>query len=102
MSIHTLTISELREKLRRGEVSACEVTQSVLDRIGAVDGKLKAYLWLNPDDALKQADAVDRTGSAKQPQAGTPAPPGHLLAGIPIAVKDVINVEGQPCTCGSK
>jgi aspartyl-tRNA(Asn)/glutamyl-tRNA(Gln) amidotransferase subunit A len=101
MSLHTLTISELRSKLRRGEVSAREVTQSVLDRISAVDGKLKAYLWLNPDDALAQADAIDRAGTART-QAGTPVPPNHALAGIPVAIKDVLNVEGQPCTCGSK
>jgi aspartyl-tRNA(Asn)/glutamyl-tRNA(Gln) amidotransferase subunit A len=89
MSLHTLTIAALREKLRAGEVSPREVTQAVLDRIAAVDGKLKAYLWLNPDDALAQADKVDGQGSG-------------LLAGIPIAIKDVLNVDGQPCTCASK
>jgi aspartyl-tRNA(Asn)/glutamyl-tRNA(Gln) amidotransferase subunit A len=93
MSLHTLTIHQLREKLRRGEVSAREATQSLLDRIQSVDGKLKAYLWLNAEDALVQADAVDRSGIAKN---------GRLLGGVPIAIKDVINVEGQPCTCASK
>jgi len=93
MNLHTLTIHELREPLRRGDVSAREVTQSVLDRIAAVDGKLRAYSWLNAADALRQAEEVDR---AKQ--AGTTAP----LAGVPVAIKDVINVTGQPCTCGSK
>src|ERR1043166_2563183 len=93
MSLHTLTIHELREKLRRGEVSAREVTQAVLDRIAAVDGQLKAYLWLDSDDAKAQADAIDGAGIAKN---------GKLLGGVPIAIKDVINVEGQPCTCGSK
>ena len=93
MSLHTLTIHELRERLRRGEVSAREATQSLLDRIQAVDDKLKAYLWLNAEDALAQADAIDRSGIAKN---------GKLLGGVPIAIKDVINVEGQPCTCASK
>ena len=93
MSLHTLTIHQLREKLRGGDVSAREATQSLLNRIGAVDGKLKAYLWLNAEDALAQADAIDRSGVAKD---------GKLLGGVPIAIKDVINVEGQPCTCGSK
>ncbi|MGD0651133.1 MAG: Asp-tRNA(Asn)/Glu-tRNA(Gln) amidotransferase subunit GatA [Verrucomicrobiia bacterium] len=102
MSLHTLTIQQLRDKLRRGEVSAREATQAMLDRINAVDGKIKAYLWLNPEDALAQADAIDRAGIAR-PQAGTPAPPdGKALAGVPIAIKDVINVDGQPCTCASK
>jgi aspartyl-tRNA(Asn)/glutamyl-tRNA(Gln) amidotransferase subunit A len=93
MSLHTLTIHELRERLRRGEVSARETTQALLDRIHSVDGKLKAYLWLDPDDALAQADAVDRSGVAKD---------GKLLGGVPIAIKDLINVDGQPCTCASK
>ncbi len=93
MSLHTLTIHQLREKLRQGKVSAREATQSLLDRIQSVDSKLKAYLWLNAEDALAQADAIDRSGIAKN---------GKLLGGVPIAVKDVINVEGQPCTCASK
>ncbi len=93
MSLHTLTIHGLREKLRTGEVSARQATQAVLDRIKAVDGKINAYLWLNPEDALAQADAIDRSGAAKN---------GKPLGGVPIAIKDVINVEGQPCTCASK
>ena len=93
MSLYTLTIHELREKLQRGSVSAREVTQSLLDRIGSVDDKLKAYLWMNAEDALAQAEAIDRSGIAKN---------GKLLGGVPIAIKDVINVEGQPCTCASK
>jgi len=93
MSLHTLTIHELRAKLRAGEVSARQVTQAILQRIEAVDGRLKSYLWLNPDDALAQADAIDQAGSAKG---------GKLLAGVPVAIKDVINVTGQPCTCASK
>jgi aspartyl-tRNA(Asn)/glutamyl-tRNA(Gln) amidotransferase subunit A len=93
MSLHALTVRELRQKLRRGEVSARETTQTLLDRIRAVDGKLKAYLWLNSDDALAQADAIDRAGIVRN---------GKPLAGVPIAIKDLINVEGQPCACGSK
>jgi len=93
MTLHTLTIHQLRDKLRRGEVSSREATQALLDRIQAVDGKLKAYLWLNAEHALAQADAMDRGGIAKS---------DRLLGGVPIAIKDVINVEGQPCTCASK
>ncbi len=87
MSLHTDTITGLRAKLQRGEVSARQLTQAMLDRIQAVDGKLKAYLWLNPDDALRQADKADLT---------------KPLGGIPVAIKDVLNVTGQPCTCASK
>lgn len=93
MSLHRLTIQELRAQLRRGAVSSREVTQAILDRIQAVDERVKAYLWVNPDDALAQAETLDR--------AGTPC--GDLpLAGVPIAIKDVLNVAGQPCTCASK
>ena len=90
MSLHTLTISELRDQLRRGDLSARQLTQALLDRIQALDSRLHAYLWLNPDDALAQADALDRGGLDRP------------LAGIPIAIKDVLNVTGQPCTCASK
>jgi aspartyl-tRNA(Asn)/glutamyl-tRNA(Gln) amidotransferase subunit A len=93
MNIPTLTIHQLREKLRQGEVSCREVTRAMLDRIQAVDGKVKAYNWLNADDALAQAETIDRTGAAKSDKP---------LAGVPIAIKDLINVEGQPCTCSSK
>jgi aspartyl-tRNA(Asn)/glutamyl-tRNA(Gln) amidotransferase subunit A len=89
MKLHALTVCELREKLRHGEVSAREATQALLERIAAVDGKVKAYNWLNADDALAQASKVD--GKSDKP-----------LAGVPIAVKDVLNVNGQPCTCSSK
>ncbi|MBM3861020.1 MAG: Asp-tRNA(Asn)/Glu-tRNA(Gln) amidotransferase subunit GatA [Verrucomicrobia bacterium] len=87
MSLHTLTVCQLRDKIRTGEVSSREATQSLLDRIATVDGKVKAYNWLNDDDALAQADAAKKDGA---------------LAGVPVAIKDVLNVEGQPCTCASK
>ena len=93
MSLHALTVHELRGKLRTGEISAREVVQSVLDRIQAVDGRIRAYNWLNPEDALAQADAVDRAGAARD---------GKALGGIPIGIKDLISVRGQPCTCSSK
>ena len=87
MSLHTLTVCQLRDKIRTGEVSSREATQSLLNRIASVDGKVKAYNWLNADNALAQADAAKK---------------GGVLAGVPVAIKDVINVDGQPCTCASK
>jgi aspartyl-tRNA(Asn)/glutamyl-tRNA(Gln) amidotransferase subunit A len=88
-----LTIHELRQKLRAGEVSARETTQAVLDRIRSVDGRVKAYNWVDEADALAQANAVDRAGLARSDRA---------LGGVPVALKDVLNAEGQPCTCASK
>lgn len=89
MNLPALTITGLREKLRQGQITPRQATQAMLERIAAVNDKLQAYLHVDPADALAQADAVD-------PRSELP------LAGVPIAIKDVLNVAGQPCTCASK
>ena len=94
--LNELTISELRAKLALREVSAKETMQSCLSRIERVDGHLKAFLSYDADDALAQAEAADRQMASGEPGRDQP------LAGVPIALKDVIAVEGQPLTCGSK
>ena len=68
--------------------------QSCLDQIQRVDGKLHAFLSYDADDALAQADEADRALAA--------GGAGHPLLGVPIALKDVIAVRGQPLRCGSK
>jgi aspartyl-tRNA(Asn)/glutamyl-tRNA(Gln) amidotransferase subunit A len=82
-----LTIADLQSCLRRKEVSPREVVESLRARIEAVEPKIDAYLSIDFDAAFKEAENVDVT---------------LPLGGIPIAVKDLINVNGQPCTCGSK
>ncbi|HME87790.1 MAG TPA: Asp-tRNA(Asn)/Glu-tRNA(Gln) amidotransferase subunit GatA [Chthoniobacterales bacterium] len=82
-----LTIAELQSLLRRKEVSPREVLKSLRARIDQVEPKIDAYLSIDLNAALKEAEKVD-----------VDLP----LGGVPIAIKDIINVTGQPCTCGSK
>jgi len=82
-----LTITELQELLRSRAISSRELIQSLHDRIEAIDPGIGAYLSVDLETALDQADA-----------ANVMLP----LGGIPIAIKDAISVRGQPCTCASK
>jgi len=93
MSLHKLTIHELQEMLTRRQVSAVELTKDVLDRIEKVEDRVKAYITLDPEGALKQAEAAD-----KELKEGT----GGLLCGIPLSIKDVLCTEGMRTTCGSR
>lgn len=82
-----LSISELRPLLSKREVSPREVLEALLARIGEVEPMIEAYLSIDFDDALRRADEVDVS---------------LPLGGVPIAIKDIISVAGQPCTCASK
>ncbi|MCX6078875.1 MAG: Asp-tRNA(Asn)/Glu-tRNA(Gln) amidotransferase subunit GatA [Chloroflexi bacterium] len=95
MNLADLTLTEARTLLYKGEISSRELTQAVLDRIAALDGRLHAFLYVADGSALEQADAADRRRKLE------PVAENSLL-GIPLAVKDVLAVTGMPCTCGSK
>jgi len=81
------SIIELRDLLYRREISPVEALQALEDRINTVDPKIGAYLVHDLAAATAEAEKADVSLS---------------LGGIPIAIKDLINVEGQQCTCGSR
>ena len=86
--------SVLANAIATKEVSAVEVTQAHLDRISAVDDKVHAFLHVNAQAALDQAKAVDAKVAS-----GAPLGP---LAGVPLGLKDVLAMKGEPTTAGSK
>jgi aspartyl-tRNA(Asn)/glutamyl-tRNA(Gln) amidotransferase subunit A len=89
-----LTAAQIAATIASGEASAVEVTQAHLDRIAAVDPDVHAFLHVAPELALAAAREVDRKRTA-----GEPLGP---LAGVPLALKDVITTADMPTTCGSK
>ncbi len=94
--VNQSTLSEVVSKLARREVSSREVVQACLDRFQRVEPRIHAFLSIDADNALAQADEADRAIAAGVTHAERP------LLGVPIAIKDVIAVKGQPLTCGSK
>ena len=94
MDFTTLSISEIHELLKNRRATAVEIAQAHLARIGEKDKEVRSYLSLSPDRALAQAKKVDESIAS----GGTLLP----LAGVPVAVKDVILTRGTRTTCGSR
>ncbi|MFO7194300.1 MAG: amidase family protein, partial [Thermocrispum agreste] len=90
-----MTAAELAAKIHAGELSAVEVTQAHLDRIAKVDDQVRAFLHVDAEGALETARKVDEDIAAGRP-------PASPLAGVPLALKDVLTTKGVPTTCGSK
>jgi aspartyl-tRNA(Asn)/glutamyl-tRNA(Gln) amidotransferase subunit A len=91
-----LSISELTVRLAKREVSSRAVTEACLNQIQKVDGEVRAFISYDAADALRQADAADAALAGGETHAQRP------LLGVPVAIKDVIAVKGQPLNCGSK
>jgi aspartyl-tRNA(Asn)/glutamyl-tRNA(Gln) amidotransferase subunit A len=86
-----LSVASLAGRLHRGELSPREAVASYLDRISRLDGELNAYITVRGDQALAEADALERQRSPRGP-----------LYGVPVGIKDVIDVAGVPTTAASR
>jgi aspartyl-tRNA(Asn)/glutamyl-tRNA(Gln) amidotransferase subunit A len=92
MKLYELTIHELRRLLTRGETTAVEVTDSIYQRIKKLEPRIAAYLSLDEEVAMEEALGWDKRGFGDKTK---------LLAGVPLAVKDVICTKGIRTSCGS-
>ena len=92
MSLLEKNVLELSNMLKKKEISSVELTKTFLDRITKTDSKLHAFLKVDEEKALNEAAQADKTISNDS----------HPLAGIPIAIKDVILTNGIRTTAGSK
>ncbi len=94
MELYEYKASELSGMLKSGEISSSELTKSVFDRIEKVDPTIGAYLTLNRESALSEAEKIDNRRAS-----GEELSP---LAGIPIGIKDNISTTGMRTTCASR
>jgi aspartyl-tRNA(Asn)/glutamyl-tRNA(Gln) amidotransferase subunit A len=94
MPVHDLTAMELRDRIAAGQVSSMEATKAVLDRIDRLNPAVGAYLSVFHERTLEAARDVDRRIAARE-RVGT-------LAGVPIAIKDVMCTSFGTTTCGSR
>jgi aspartyl-tRNA(Asn)/glutamyl-tRNA(Gln) amidotransferase subunit A len=94
MDLTQLTITQIHEGLKKRDFSALELTKIYLDKIQKENKKIFAFLTVSAELALRQAKEVDEKITRKEKI--------DTLAGVPCALKDIILVEGENCTAGSK
>jgi len=94
MSLAGRSAQELFSLVEQGDVSSVEIATDHLDAIEAHDGQVGAFLHVDREEVLKQATAVDEKRASGQPIG--------KLAGLPVAVKDLLCTQGVPTTCASK
>lgn len=93
MDLWTLTLSEAKGLLDRGECTAVALTESFLARIASVEPRVKSFISLRGEEALAQAARADEERRQGR---------GGILCGLPLAIKDVLCSAGMPTTCGSR
>jgi aspartyl-tRNA(Asn)/glutamyl-tRNA(Gln) amidotransferase subunit A len=92
--LHYQTITDLADRIRKGEITSTQLTEKLLGRIDSLDDKLNAFKWPCPEQALEQARAADRDLNNGRDTG--------VLHGIPYAAKDLFDVKGLPTAAGSK
>jgi amidase len=93
LALDAITIPELQERMRAGELTAVELTQAYLDRIAAVNDEVGAVLRVNPH-ALEEAAHSDAVRADQGPRS--------VMEGIPVLLKDNVDTGGMPTTAGSR
>jgi len=93
MDYFSLTLCEARKLLDSGNLTSVQLTESVLSRIDAVEGRVKSFITLDREGAMGQAEEADR-----QRRAGKDG----ILSGLPVSVKDVLCTSTMRTTCGSR
>ncbi|MCA9129004.1 MAG: Asp-tRNA(Asn)/Glu-tRNA(Gln) amidotransferase subunit GatA [Planctomycetales bacterium] len=94
MKLEELSAVELGRRIAARELSSREVTLYFLDRANRLDGELNAFIHIDSEEGLRLAESADNAISH-----GDVASP---LAGVPVAIKDVLCTSSMPTTCGSK
>jgi len=92
-SLHTLSLAQAALEIRQGRLTSVDLVRDCLDRIAAVDGAVRAWTFLDPEHALRQAAALDGQ-RAEGKQLGR-------LHGVPVGIKDVFDTADMPTELGS-
>ncbi|MCJ7814134.1 MAG: amidase family protein, partial [Candidatus Atribacteria bacterium] len=93
MTLNKLTANEVVNLIKKKKITAYEVMQDIFDQIDKIDHLIKAFIVINQEEALKQAKEIDA-----KVKNGEKLPP---LAGVAVAIKDIIVTRGTETTCGS-